>query len=26
MTEVPVMLHLVKSANRTAQWFGQAKA
>ena len=26
LTEVPVMLHLVKIANRTAHWFGQAKS
>ena len=26
LTEVPVMLHLVKIANRTAQGFGQAKS
>lgn len=23
LTEVPVMLHLVKIANRTAHWFGE---
>ena len=26
LTEVPVMLHLVKIANRTAHWFGHAKS